>query len=73
MCRVDQVLAQLELWENYQNYDNKVYVLPKNLDEEVAKLHLSHVGAKLDILKPHQAEYIGVQIFGPFKSEEYKY
>jgi len=69
----NQVLAQIELWKNSEKYENKVYVLPKYLDEEVAFLHLSHVGAELDILRPEQAEYIGVDVYGPYKSEEYRY
>jgi len=69
----NQVLAQIELFNNSKNYDNKVYILPKQLDEEVARLHLSHVGAKLEKLNQAQAEYIGVKINGPYKSEEYKY
>ena len=69
----NQVLAQIELYKNYGNYENKVYVLPKYLDEEVARLHLSHVGAKLDILTDQQSDYIGVDIKGPYKSDEYRY
>ncbi len=69
----NQVLAQIELYHNAQNYEQKVYVLPKTLDEEVAMLHLDHVGAKLDTLSPDQAEYIGVDIYGPYKNDEYRY
>ena len=69
----NQTLAQIELWNNTANYENKVYVLPKILDEKVAKLHLEHVGAKLDTLEPDQAEYIGVTYEGPFKPETYRY
>ncbi len=69
----NQVLAQIELYHNAQNYEQKVYVLPKTLDEEVATLHLDHVGAKLETLRPHQAQYIGVELFGPYKSDEYRY
>ena len=69
----NQVLAQIELYKNYGNYENKVYVLPKYLDEEVARLHLSHVGAKLDVLTDQQSDYIGVDIKGPYKSDEYRY
>ena len=69
----NQVLAQMELWQNPEKYDIGVYTLPKNLDEEVARLHLGHLNVKLDILRPHQAKYIGVDIFGPFKSDEYRY
>ncbi|MPR33565.1 adenosylhomocysteinase [Salmonirosea aquatica] len=69
----NQTLAQIELWNNSENYEKKVYVLPKVLDEKVAKLHLEHVGAKLDRLDPDQAEYIGVTYEGPFKPETYRY
>ena len=69
----NQTLAQIELWNNTNQYENKVYVLPKVLDEKVAKLHLEHVGAKLDTLTPEQAEYIGVTYEGPFKPETYRY
>ncbi|MEZ0538289.1 adenosylhomocysteinase [Fibrella arboris] len=69
----NQTLAQLELWENPDKYENKVYVLPKKLDEKVAAMHLAHVGAKLEPLEQAQADYIGVQVSGPFKSELYRY
>jgi adenosylhomocysteinase len=69
----NQTLAQIELWTNHQNYENKVYTLPKHLDEKVARLHLSKVGAELDVLNTDQAEYIGVAPQGPFKSEWYRY
>ncbi|MBN8584750.1 MAG: adenosylhomocysteinase [Ignavibacteria bacterium] len=69
----NQVLAQIELWNNHTNYENKVYVLPKHLDEKVAKLHLAKVGAKLETLTPEQAKYIGVEVEGPFKAEWYRY
>ena len=69
----NQVLAQIELWKNASDYENKVYVLPKRLDEKVARLHLDHVNAELDSLTPKQAEYIGVPMGGPFKSDDYKY
>ena len=69
----NQVLAQIELFQNAENYENKVYVLPKYLDEEVARLHLDHVGAQLDILTPNQCEYIGVQVEGPYKDDSYRY
>jgi adenosylhomocysteinase len=69
----NQILAQLELWNNTAAYDKKVYVLPKALDEKVAAFHLAHVGAKLDTLSKEQADYIGVQLEGPFKSEMYRY
>jgi adenosylhomocysteinase len=69
----NQTLAQLELWNNTAAYEKKVYVLPKALDEKVAAFHLAHVGAKLDILSKEQADYIGVNIEGPFKAEMYRY
>ena len=69
----NQVIAQIELWENYKNYENKVYVLPKKLDEKVAALHLKKVGAKLTELSEKQADYIGVSKVGPFKDETYRY
>tara|TARA_Y100001970_G_scaffold105870_1_gene132633 strand:- start:18622 stop:19911 length:1290 start_codon:yes stop_codon:yes gene_type:complete len=69
----NQVIAQIELWENYKNYENKVYVLPKKLDEKVASLHLKKVGAKLTELNDKQAEYIGVSKAGPYKDETYRY
>jgi adenosylhomocysteinase len=69
----NQVLAQIELWNNKGNYENKVYVLPKHLDEEVAGLHLGRIGAKLTKLTGQQAKYIGVPVEGPFKSEHYRY
>ena len=69
----NQVMAQLELWNNYKNYENKVYVLPKHLDEKVAMLHLKKVGAKLTQLSEKQADYIGVKKEGPFKEDTYRY
>ena len=69
----NQTLAQIELWTNTEAYEKKVYVLPKALDEKVAAFHLSHVGAKLDILSDEQAAYIGVTPQGPFKAETYRY
>jgi adenosylhomocysteinase len=69
----NQTLAQLELWNNSKNYENKVYVLPKHLDEKVAFLHLAHIGAKLEKLDKEQAEYIGVDVNGPFKKDTYRY
>ena len=69
----NQTLAQIELWANHSNYDNKVYVLPKHLDEKVAYLHLSHIGAELTVLTPIQADYIGVAQNGPFKKDQYRY
>ena len=69
----NQVLAQIELWKNHQNYDLGVYVLPKKLDEEVARLHLNHVGAELDVLTQEQCDYINVALEGPYKTNEYRY
>ena len=69
----NQTLAQIELFTNPEKYENKVYVLPKHLDEKVAKLHLEHIGAELTELTEEQAEYIGVSVEGPFKKEEYRY
>ena len=69
----NQVIAQIELWNNYKNYENKVYVLPKHLDEKVAMLHLQKVGAKLTTLTDKQADYIGVKKQGPFKDDSYRY
>ena len=69
----NQTLAQLELWNNSENYENKVYMLPKHLDEKVAALHLAKLGAELTELKQDQAEYIGVTVQGPFKPEYYRY
>jgi len=69
----NQVLAQIELWNNYKNYNNKVYVLPKHLDEKVAKLHLEKIGAKLSELSKKQSNYINIPIKGPFKNDEYRY
>ena len=69
----NQVLAQMELWSNADNYENKVYVLPKKLDEEVARLHLNHLNAELTELNKKQAEYIGVNIAGPYKDDAYRY
>jgi adenosylhomocysteinase len=69
----NQTIAQMELWTNPGKYEKKVYVLPKQLDEKVARLHLGKVGAKLTKLKPDQAEYIGVQVEGPYKTDSYRY
>jgi len=69
----NQVLAQLDLWKNRENYKVGVYVLSKKLDEEVARLHLEKIGVKLTKLSPKQAAYLGVPIEGPFKSEHYRY
>ncbi len=69
----NQVLAQIELWTKGDEYDNKVYVLPKHLDEKVARLHLAKIGVRLTKLAQEQADYIGVTVDGPFKSEAYRY
>ncbi len=69
----NQVLAQLELWNNHKNYENKVYVLPKHLDEKVARLHLGKLGVKLTELTEKQAEYLGMEAKGPYKPDHYRY
>jgi adenosylhomocysteinase len=69
----NQVLAQIELWENHASYKNDVSVLPKHLDEKVATLHLAKLGIKLTTLSQDQADYIGVPVEGPFKPEHYRY
>ena len=69
----NQTLAQLELWTNAAAYDNDVYMLPKHLDEKVAKLHLAKIGVELTELSQDQAEYIGVEVQGPYKAEHYRY
>ncbi|MCP3868979.1 MAG: adenosylhomocysteinase [Gammaproteobacteria bacterium] len=69
----NQTLAQIELWSNGDRYENKVYTLPKKLDEEVARLHLSKIGANLSKLSEHQADYIGVPMEGPYKPDHYRY
>ena len=69
----NQVLAQIELWENHRNYDREVYVLPKHLDEKVAALHLARLGVKLTQLSDDQSQYLGIPAAGPFKPEHYRY
>ena len=69
----NQTLAQLELWQNSANYGNDVYMLPKHLDEKVARLHLAKIGVELEELSKDQADYIGVDVKGPFKAEHYRY
>ena len=69
----NQVLAQLELWNNADAYENDVYTLPKHLDEKVAMLHLAKIGVELEVLTKEQADYIGVDVNGPYKSEHYRY
>ena len=69
----NQTLAQLELWLNPEQYENKVYVLPKHLDEKVARLHLAKIGVELDVLTEEQSSYIDVPVEGPFKSDMYRY
>jgi adenosylhomocysteinase len=69
----NQTLAQIELWNNHKNYENKVYVLPKHLDEKVARLHLAKIGVELEELTTEQADYLGIPKSGPFKPEHYRY
>ena len=69
----NQVLAQMELWNHNDYYENKVYVLPKHLDEKVARLHLKKIGVELDELTTTQAEYLGIPKHGPYKPEMYRY
>jgi len=69
----NQTLAQIELWKFHENYENKVYVLPKHLDEKVARLHLAKVGAVLDELTDEQSSYLGIPKFGPYKADHYRY
>lgn len=69
----NQTLAQMELWNNHSKYENQVYVLPKHLDEKVARLHLAQIGVELTELTQEQADYIGVSLTGPFKRDEYRY
>ena len=69
----NQTLAQLELWLNGEAYKNDVYMLPKHLDEKVARLHLAKIGVELDELSQEQADYIDVKVEGPFKPEYYRY
>tara|TARA_B100001778_G_scaffold327425_1_gene325421 strand:- start:1442 stop:2734 length:1293 start_codon:yes stop_codon:yes gene_type:complete len=69
----NQTLAQIEIWKNFKKYKNQVYMLPKHLDEKVARLHLKKIGVELDVLRKDQADYIGVDVEGPFKPEYYRY
>ena len=69
----NQVLAQMEIWNNTDAYEVGVHILPKHLDEKVARLHLARIGVKLTELKKEQADYIGVAVDGPFKPEHYRY
>jgi adenosylhomocysteinase len=69
----NQVLAQMELWKNRDSYERAVYILPKQLDEEVARLHLEKIGVTLTELRPEQREYLGIPEGGPFKPEHYRY
>jgi adenosylhomocysteinase len=69
----NQTMAQIELWTNHANYERKVYTLPKHLDEKVARLHLDALGVKLTQLTKEQAEYIGVPVEGPYKTDTYRY
>ncbi len=69
----NQTLAQIELWNKHENYENKVYTLPKHLDEKVARLHLAKIGVDLEELSEDQAAYIGVKVEGPYKADYYRY
>ena len=69
----NQTLAQIELWANTSKYEKKVYMLPKHLDEKVARLHLKKIGVELDVLTPNQSEYLGISASGPYKPEYYRY
>ena len=69
----NQILAQIELWKNSDKYENKIYMLPKHLDEKVASLHLEHLGVVLEELSSEQAKYIGVNVNGPYKPDHYRY
>lgn len=69
----NQVLAQIELWQHHDRYENKVYTLPKHLDEKVARLHLEKIGVELDVLSQEQADYLGIPVQGPYKPEHYRY
>ncbi len=69
----NQVLAQIELWQHHDSYENKVYVLPKHLDEKVARMHLGRIGANLTKLTPEQAKYLNISVDGPYKPEHYRY
>ena len=69
----NQTIAQLELYANRSKYENKVYILPKHLDEQVARLHLDHLGVKLTRLTKEQADYLGVPLDGPYKPDHYRY
>jgi adenosylhomocysteinase len=69
----NQTLAQIDLWANKDLYDTKVYILPKKLDEEVARLHLEKIGVKLTTLSAEQAAYLGVHVDGPYKPDHYRY
>jgi adenosylhomocysteinase len=70
---LNQTLAQMDLWRNRDSYKPGVYTLPKQLDEEVARLHLEKIGARLSTLTQKQADYIGVSVEGPFKPDTYRY
>ena len=69
----NQTMAQMEIWDHSDKYENKVYTLPKHLDEKVAQLHLAKIGVELEELSKDQADYIGVPVEGPFKTEHYRY
>ncbi|MBT7938564.1 MAG: adenosylhomocysteinase, partial [Euryarchaeota archaeon] len=69
----NQTLAQMDLWKNKETYENDVYILPKHLDEEVARLHLEKIGCKLTTMTVEQSEYLNVPKSGPYKPEHYRY
>ncbi|MDT5088354.1 MAG: adenosylhomocysteinase, partial [Mycobacterium sp.] len=69
----NQVIAQIELWTKNDEYDNEVYRLPKHLDEKVARIHVEALGGELNMLNMEQAEYIGVEVDGPYKPDHYRY
>jgi adenosylhomocysteinase len=69
----NQVIAQIELWNNKDKYEKRVYVLPKHLDEKVARLHLAQLGVKLTTLNKKQADYLGIPVNGPYKPDHYRY
>ncbi len=69
----NQVIAQIELWQHADRYSKEVHVLPKHLDEQVARLHLAKLGVELEVLSAEQASYLGLEVQGPYKSDMYRY
>jgi len=69
----NQVLAQMELWDNADDYNNEVYILPKKLDEKVARSHLAQLGVQLTVLSDAQAKYLSIPVDGPYKADHYRY